>query len=375
MKNIVGPQIPGGRSPQHLVDELGGDTEGGPLPRQVVAGDGRAGGHVTSQYEAAAGVAAGRGLVRQGVAAEGAQAGEERIHPPLEVQQIILVHRVVVVVPRQGFIVGEVLLQHRRAQRHGRLQDRHIPRQRMVAVPRNGPGETRAEVQDHPQVRVRVRRRVVEDAVEEAERIAVAFDLLDGPEDLVHVRRAGREQDRFPEAAHVLDEGVISEIGGTDLEDAHQIVQEGSALHVEGRGHELDPDFVAVHLQRLVFLLPEAVVLLEEFVLARGRFLAQVPVAGALLGGNRIGLVGLEFDGLGAPGGRLVDEASGQVHGPLVVDAGFGDDVGAVDDVGSVVEVRDVVGEAHARSMVCLMRRRTLSSPARMSWLSISSAM
>ena len=204
----------------------------------------------------------------------------------------------------------------------------HVVRQGVVRVADCQVGIVALQGRNHAEACVLVHGGVVEDAVQERELVALGLDPFHGLGHLVQGGGAGGEDDGLAEAAEELDEGLVGDVGGGNLEDVHQRVEEAGALHVERRGQEGDALVVAAALQLLELLFPEGIVLLEELVLALRGLLGGVPVGGRVLGRERSCLVGLELEGVGAAFRSLADKALGELHAALVVDAGFGDDVG-----------------------------------------------
>ena len=129
------------------------------------------------------------------------------------------------------------------------------------------------------------------------------------------------------EIAEELDERLVGDVRGGNLEHRHEGIEKSGALHIEGCGKESDANLITVACEFLEFILPERIVFLEKLILALCRFLRGVPVSGGILGSQRAGLVGLEFDGVRAAFLGFPDKAFGKLHTAFVVHASLGDDV------------------------------------------------
>ena len=119
----------------------------------------------------------------------------------------------------------------------------------------------------HAQGRIFVGSGIVEYAVQQGKLVAFFFNPLYGFGNLVQMRRAGGENDGLFEITKNADKGLVGDIGRRNLEHVHEVVEKMRRFHVKGRRHKGNTSGIAVFFERLEFVFPERIVLLEQLVL------------------------------------------------------------------------------------------------------------
>ena len=237
----------------------------------------------------------------------------------------------IMVGPRQRLVVGEMLFDHRGAEQLRCHERSHrFIRQGMVRIADEQIRVGALEPADHAQMGIAVVGRVIEYAMQQYHFIAARLvQCIDGNVDFSQRCRAGGQGNGLFLDGDPAQQGNIGDIRRCDFEKWHQRIEKFNGLIVKRGRQKIDPGLAAMLRQRLVFIRPEAVVFLEQLVLAERWLLAGVPIGGRVFRGQGIRLVALKLGGVGPALLGQFDQAFGLVHRAFVIDADFGDQIRA----------------------------------------------